>query len=198
MPKERKAEIKRQSKETDIQVAVNLDGKGVFDINTGIGFFDHMLGHIAKQSFIDMTINAKGDIHVDSHHTIEDVGIVLGDALYEAFGDKCGITRYGSSTIPMDETLVLVSIDLSGRPYLNFDGRFTVDKLGNMETEMVKEFFRALCVRMKMNCHIKLLDGENNHHIAEGMFKAFGRALDMAKTVDPRIEGVLSTKGMFD
>lgn len=196
--KNRISSIQRTSKETDIDISVNLDGTGVANIDTGIGFFDHMLTHIAKYSFIDIDIKATGDTHIDSHHTIEDVGIVLGDCLIEALGDKQGIKRYGSTIIPMDETLVLCSLDLSGRPYLNFDGNFTCDRLGTMDTEMVKEFFMAMAVRMKMNCHIKVLDGCNNHHIAEGIFKAFGKALDEAKTVDPRIQGVHSTKGLFD
>lgn len=194
----RTSSIQRTSKETDIQISVDLDGSGKADINTGIGFFDHMLTHIAKYSFIDINIQAKGDLHIDSHHTIEDVGIVLGDCLLKALGSKEGIKRYGSTVIPMDETLVLCSIDLSGRPYLNFDCMFTCDRLGTFDTEMVLEFFMAMSVRMKMNCHIKCLDGSNNHHKAEGIFKAFGKALDEAKTVDPRIKGVLSTKGLFD
>ncbi|MBN2221592.1 MAG: imidazoleglycerol-phosphate dehydratase HisB [Vallitaleaceae bacterium] len=194
----RKASLHRESKETSIQITANLDGVGRSEINTGIGFFDHMLNHLAKYSFIDLSIEAKGDLHIDSHHTIEDIGIVLGDCLTEAFGDKSGIKRYGFSGIPMDEVLVLCSIDLSGRPYLSFQAPFTCDRLGTMDTEMVEEFFRALAVRLKMNCHIEVLHGKNNHHIAEGIFKAFGKALDEAKTVDPRIIGAHSTKGMFD
>ncbi len=194
----RTSEIKRSSKETDISLRVDLDGVGASEIQTGIGFFDHMLTHMSKYSFVDMKVDAKGDTHIDSHHTIEDVGIVMGDCLLEAFGDKAGIRRYGFSGIPMDETMVLVSIDLSGRPYLSFNVPFTCDKLGDMETEMVEEFFRALSARLKMNCHIELMHGRNNHHIAEAVFKAFGMALDQAKTVDPRIQGVHSTKGLFD
>ena len=195
---ERKASIERNSKETSIKISCSLDGLGKSNIDTGIGFFDHMLNNLSRYSFVDLDVKATGDTYIDSHHTVEDIGIVLGDVLTQAFGDKEGIVRYGSSTIPMDETLVLVSIDLSGRPYLSFNAPFTCDRLGTMETEMIEEFFRALSVRLKMNCHIEVLHGKNNHHIAEGIFKAFGKALDEAKTLDPRISGVLSTKGMFD
>jgi imidazoleglycerol-phosphate dehydratase len=190
--------MKRESKETNINISVDIDGLGKSTIDTGIGFFDHMLNHLSKYSFIDMNIKAIGDLFIDSHHTVEDVGIVLGDCLDNAFLDKVGIKRYGFSGIPMDETLVLVSIDLSGRPYLSFNAPFTSDRLGDMETEMIEEFFRTLSVRMKMNCHIEVLHGKNNHHIAEAVFKAFGKALDEAKTIDSRITGVHSTKGMFD
>ncbi len=192
------ASINRISKETDINVSVNMDGLGNGTLDTGIGFFDHMLAHLAKYSFVDMEVKASGDLHIDSHHTIEDIGLVFGDAIQEAMGNKEGIKRYGSSCIPMDETLVLVSLDLSGRPYLSFNAEFTCDKLGSMDTEMVEEFFRALSNRVKMNLHIEVLHGKNNHHIAEGIFKAFGMALDEAKTIDPRITGVRSTKGLFD
>lgn len=194
----RESSLKRESKETNISVSVNLDGLGESKIATGVGFFDHMLTHLSRYSFIDMNIEATGDTYIDSHHTVEDVGIVLGDSLDAAFGDKFGIKRYGFTGVPMDETFVLVSIDLSGRPYLSFNAPFTTDRLGEMETEMIEEFFRALSARMKMNIHIEVVHGKNNHHIAEGIFKAFGKALDEAKTIDPRITGVLSTKGMFD
>lgn len=195
---DRTALCERVSKETSIKVLCQVDGLGKSNMDTGIGFFDHMLTHLSRYSFMDIDIQAQGDTHIDSHHTIEDVGIVLGDAITEAMGDKEGIKRYGSSTIPMDETLVLVSLDLSGRPYLSFNAPFTCEKLGQMETEMIEEFFRALAVRVKMNLHIEVIHGKNNHHIAEGIFKAFGKAFDEAKTIDPRISGVLSTKGMFD
>lgn len=194
----RNAVIERKSKETSIKISCQLDGIGESNIDTGIGFFDHMLTHLSKYSFIDMNVKATGDTFIDSHHTVEDVAIVLGDAITKAFSDKKGIVRYGSTTIPMDETLVLISLDLSGRPYLSFNAPFSCDRLGTMETEMIEEFFRALTVRMKMNCHIEVLHGKNNHHIAEGIFKAFGKALDEAKTIDSRITDVLSTKGMFD
>lgn len=194
----RQATKLRESKETSIQVSVNLDGTGKSNISTGVGFFDHMLTHLAKYSFIDLDIKATGDLYIDSHHTVEDVGIVLGDCLDEAFGDRFGITRYGFFGVPMDETLVISTIDLSGRPFLNFSAPFTSERLGTMDTEMVEEFFRALSVRLKMNCHIEVLHGKNNHHIAEGIFKAFGKSLDQAKTIDPRITGAHSTKGIFD
>lgn len=194
----RKSSLQRTSSETNIDVSVNVDGLGESKIDTGVGFFDHMLTHLSKYSFIDMNVQATGDIHIDSHHTVEDVGIVLGDCIDKALGDKVGIKRYGFTGVPMDETFVLVSIDLSGRPYLSFNAPFTTDRLGTMDTEMVEEFFRALSVRMKMNIHIEVVHGKNNHHIAEGIFKAFGKALDEAKTIDPRITGVLSTKGLFD
>lgn len=198
MVEQRKSNLSRESKETNIQVSVNLDGLGISHINTGVGFFNHMLTHLSRYSFIDMNIEAEGDTFIDSHHTVEDVGIVLGDCIDKALGDKVGIKRYGFTGVPMDETFVLVSIDLSGRPYLSFNAPFSCDRLGEMETEMIEEFFRTLSVRMKMNIHIEVVHGKNNHHIAEGIFKAFGKALDEAKTIDPRIKGVLSTKGMFD
>lgn len=195
---ERRALKTRKSNETEIEVSVNIDGKGSSKINTGIGFFDHMLTHLSKYSFMDIDIKAKGDIDIDSHHTIEDVGILLGDTILEALGDRKGITRHGSAILPMDETLMLVAVDISGRPYLNFDTNFTCDMLGTMQTEMIEEFMRALSVRLKMNLHIKKLAGTNNHHIAEAVFKALGKALDQAKAYDSRVEGVLSTKGMLD
>jgi imidazoleglycerol-phosphate dehydratase len=198
MGQERTGKLSRESKETKISIEANLDGTGQYSIQTGVGFFDHMLSHLSKQSFIDLTIDAKGDTYIDSHHTVEDVGIVLGTCLSQAFGTKDGIKRYGFSGIPMDETMVLCSIDLSGRPYLSFNAPFTSNHLGDMDTEMVEEFFRALSTNLKMNCHIEVLHGKNNHHIAEGIFKAFGKALDEAKTIDPRIQGAHSTKGLFD
>ncbi|TCK98263.1 imidazoleglycerol-phosphate dehydratase [Natranaerovirga hydrolytica] len=195
---ERKSTLNRVTKETNIQLSVNIDGSGQSSMNTGIGFFDHMLTHISKHGFFDMEVLVEGDLDVDCHHTIEDVGIVLGNALKEALKDKKGIKRYGSCIIPMDETLVLCAIDLSGRAYLNFEVPFTVPMLGSMQTEMVEEFFRGLVQQLGINLHIKLLDGKNNHHIAEGIFKAFGKALDEATMVDPRIKDVLSTKGTLD
>lgn len=196
--KTRTGHLKRTTKETTIDVALNMDGSGVSTLDTGIGFFDHMLSHIAKHGFFDLNVLAQGDLHVDCHHTIEDIGIVFGKCLKQALGDKAGIKRYGSCILPMDETLVLCALDLSGRPYLNYDVRLTVPRLGTMDTEMVKEFFMAVAVHGGMNLHIKLLDGSNNHHIVEGIFKAFGNALDVATTVDPRIVGTRSTKGMLE
>ena len=185
----------RTTKETDITVTLNLDGTGKTEIDTGIGFFDHMLNGFARHGLFDLTVHAKGDLEVDSHHTIEDTGIVLGQAILEAIGDKAGIKRFGHMILPMDETLVLSAVDLCGRPYLSFQTEFTREKVGEMETEMVKEFFYAVSYAAQMNLHIKVLDGGNNHHIIEVMFKAFAKALDEATSFDPRIAGVLSTKG---
>lgn len=194
----RSVTLKRTTNETDISIKLNLDGQGLSKINTGVGFFDHMLTHISKHGFFDLDLSADGDLEIDAHHTIEDIGILLGQCIKEALGDKKGVRRYGSTILPMDETLVLCAIDLSGRAYLNFDVAFTVPLLGTMETEMIEEFFRAICQQAGMNLHIKLLDGKNNHHIVEGVFKAFGRALDEATSLDPRIKDVLSTKGSLD
>ncbi len=191
----RTASIKRKTSETDIAITLNLDGTGKADIETGIGFLDHMLKSFAKHGFFDLTVKVKGDLYVDCHHTIEDTGIVLGEAIKEALGDKKSIKRYGSMLLPMDETRVLCAIDLSGRPYLNFKGEFTTDRVGDFDTEMVREFFYAVSYSAGMNLHIKQLDGDNNHHIIEAMFKAFAKALDEAVSIDPRIIDVLSTKG---
>ena len=192
---ERIAQRQRKTKETDIQVKLNLDGSGNSVINTGIGFFNHMLEGFSKHGFFDLNLNCEGDLAVDCHHTIEDCGIVLGNAIREALGDKSGIKRFGSCILPMDESLVLCAIDLSGRPYLVFDGEFTTEKIGYMDTEMVKEFFYAISYSAGMNLHIKVLTPGNNHHMAEAMFKAFARALDEAVSRDPRVQGILSTKG---
>ncbi len=192
---ERIAQIQRKTKETDIQVKLNLDGSGNSVINTGIGFFNHMLEGFSKHGFFDLNLNCEGDLAVDCHHTIEDCGIVLGNAIREALGDKSGIKRFGSCILPMDESLVLCAIDLSGRPYLVFEGEFTTEKIGYMDTEMVKEFFYAISYSAGMNLHIKVLTPGNNHHMAEAMFKAFARALDEAVSRDPRVQGILSTKG---
>ena len=192
---ERIAQIQRKTKETDIQVKLNLDGSGNSVINTGIGFFNHKLEGFSKHALFDLNLNCEGDLAVDCHHTIEDCGIVLGNAIREALGDKSGIKRFGSCILPMDESLVLCAIDLSGRPYLVFDGEFTTEKIGYMDTEMVKEFFYAISYSAGMNLHIKVLTPGNNHHMAEAMFKAFARALDEAVSRDPRVQGILSTKG---
>ena len=192
---ERIANIQRKTKETDISARLNIDGTGSSTINTGIGFFNHMLEGFAKHGFFDLTLNCEGDLAVDCHHTIEDCGIVLGNAVKEAIGDKKSIKRFGSCILPMDETLVLCAIDLSGRPYLVFDGEFTTDRVGYMDTEMVKEFFYAVSYSTEMNLHIKVLNSGNNHHMIEAMFKSFARALDEATTLDPRITDVMSTKG---
>ena len=192
---ERIASIQRKTKETDISARLNIDGTGSSTINTGIGFFNHMLEGFAKHGFFDLNLNCEGDLAVDCHHTIEDCGIVLGNAVKEAIGDKKGIKRFGSCILPMDETLVLCAIDLSGRPYLVFDDEFTTDRVGYMDTEMVKEFFYAVSYSAEMNLHIKVLNSGNNHHMIEAMFKSFARALDEATTLDPRITDVMSTKG---
>ena len=189
------AAISRKTKETDISITLTLDGSGKTDISTGIGFFDHMLDGFSRHGFFDLTAKADGDLDVDCHHTIEDAGIVLGTAIKEAIGDKTGIRRYGSMILPMDETLVLCAIDLSGRPYFSFDGAFSCERVGDMDTEMVREFFYAISYSAGMNLHMKVLDGVNNHHIIEALFKAFGQALDQATSIDPRIHGILSTKG---
>lgn len=194
---ERMAECRRCTKETDISVQLNLDGTGKFSIDTGIGFFDHMLTGFAKHGFFDLTCNVQGDLCVDGHHTVEDIGIVLGQAIKEAIGEKEGIIRYGSALLPMDETLVLCALDLSGRPYLVYHVDFTAERVGSLDTELVKEFFYAISYSAGMNLHIKMLDGENNHHIIEAMFKAFAKALDQATKIDTRINGVLSTKGVI-
>ena len=178
----------RTTKETDITVTLNLDGTGKTEIDTGIGFFDHMLNGFARHGLFDLTVHAKGDLEVDSHHTIEDTGIVLGQAILEAIGDKAGIKRYGHFMLPMDETLALCAVDLSGRPYLNYNAEFVSDKMGEMDTEMVREFFYAVSYSAMMNIHLKILDGINDHHKAEALFKAFGKALDMATMEEPRIK----------
>ena len=192
---ERIADCKRTTKETDIALTLNLDGSGKADIDTGIGFFDHMLDGFSRHGMFDLNVRVKGDLIVDCHHTIEDTGIVLGTAIKEAVGDKKGMKRFGSCILHMDETLVLCAVDLSGRPYLSFDGEFTTDRVGYMDTEMVKEFFYAISYTAGMNLHIKVLSGGNNHHMIEAMFKAFARALDEATGFDPRITDILSTKG---
>lgn len=192
---ERIAELKRKTKETDIAVRLNIDGSGASSIHTGIGFFDHMLAGFAKHGFFDLNLSCAGDLAVDCHHTIEDCGIVLGNAIRDALGTKEGIRRYGSCILPMDETLVLCAVDLSGRPYLIFEDAFTAERIGEMDTEMIQEFFYAISYSAGMNLHMKVLNSGNNHHMAEAMFKSFARALDEACSIDPRINGILSTKG---
>lgn len=192
---ERIATVKRQTSETTITVTINLDGSGKADISTGIGFFDHMLDAVARHGFFDLSVHADGDLEVDCHHTIEDTGIVLGSAIKEALGDKKGIRRYGQRLLPMDEVLSLCAIDLSGRPYLVFDAQFPTARIGEMDTEMVREFFYAVSYSAGMNLNLKVLDAGNSHHMAESMFKAFARALDEAVSIDLRLDGVPSTKG---
>lgn len=191
----RVAEVTRKTQETDIKVSLNLDGIGTSNITTGIGFFDHMLQGFTKHGFYDMDVTVKGDLHVDGHHTVEDTGIVLGQAISKALGDKKGIKRYGSMILPMDETLVMCAIDLCGRPYFVMDAEFDAPMVGNFDTQLVKEFFYAVSYSAAMNLHIKVLNGSNDHHKIEAIFKAFAKALDEASMIDPRIEGVLSTKG---
>ncbi len=185
----------RNTKETQIQMKLNLDGTGISDISTGIGFFDHMLEGFTRHGLFDLQLRVQGDLQVDDHHTIEDTGIVLGSVIREAVGDKKGIRRYGCFILPMDETLVLCAVDLCGRPYFSWDAQFPTEKIGGMSTEMVREFFYAVSYSAQMNLHIKVLTPGNSHHMAEAMFKSFAKALDMAVSFDPRITDVLSTKG---
>ena len=193
----RQAKIERNTFETKIKLSLNLDTQEPVDIQTGVGFFDHMLTLFARHGRMSLVVKADGDLHVDSHHTVEDVGIALGQALRQALGDKVGINRYGTSFVPMDETLGMASLDLSGRSYLVFDSEFDNPKLGNFDTELVEEFFQALAFNVQMNLHLKILHGKNNHHKAESLFKATGRALREAVTINPEIKGVNSTNGML-
>ena len=192
---ERTASITRDTNETHISMTLNLDGSGRGNISTGIGFFDHMFNSFARHGFFDLDLTVKGDLEVDTHHTIEDTGIVLGQAIRKAVGDKKGIVRYGSQILPMDESLVLCALDLCGRPYLVWDLVLDREKVGDLETEMVREFFYAVSYGAEMNLHLKQLSGTNNHHIIEAAFKAFAKALDGAVAAEPRLSGVLSTKG---
>lgn len=192
---ERKSIVNRKTSETNISMVLNIDGSGKAEIDTGIGFFDHMLNSFARHGLFDLKTKVEGDLYVDCHHSVEDTGIVLGQAIKEAIGDKKSIKRYGSVILPMDEALILCALDLSGRPYLVFDAEFTQESVGYLDTEMVKEFFYAVSYSAGMNLHIKMLSGSNNHHIIEGMFKAFAKALDEATMIDKRITDVLSTKG---
>lgn len=191
----RSAKVERKTKETEIKLSINLDGTGKSNIKTGIGFFDHMLTGFAKHGFFDLDVNINGDLTVDGHHTVEDAGIVLGTAIAKAAGDKKGMARYGYFILPMDDALVLCSIDFGGRPYLQFDCDLPTEKCGYFETELVKEFFYAVSYTAGMNIHIRKLSGDNSHHIIEACFKAFGKALDMATLMDKRVTDVLSTKG---
>lgn len=191
----RESSINRKTKETNISVKLNIDGKGNANIDTGIGFFDHMLEGFAKHGFFDFDCKVNGDLNVDGHHTVEDTGIVIGNAIKEAIGDKKGIKRYGHFILPMDDALCLVAIDLCGRPYFEFDASFNSPMIGDLDTELIREFFYAISYSASMNLHIKMLSGINGHHMAEAMFKAFAKALDMATSYDSRIDDVLSTKG---
>lgn len=193
----RSAELERKTKETEILLKLNLDGSGRNNINSGIGFLDHMLILFSEHGRFDLDLDCRGDLHVDGHHTAEDIGILLGKAISQALGKRISIKRYGQSIIPMDESLALVALDLSKRPYLHFEVPFTGSKIGDMETELFEEFFRAVSVNAGMTLHIKIIHGKNNHHMIEAVFKAFGRALFQAVTIDPEIKGVMSTKGML-
>lgn len=191
----RVAQVSRITKETDIQMKLSVDGQGKSQINTGIGFFDHMLEGFSKHGFFDLDVTIKGDLHVDGHHTVEDCGIVLGQAIKDAIGDKKGIRRYGYFILPMDDALALCAVDLCGRPYLQFDCEFPNELVGTFDTSLVKEFFYAVSYSAGMNIHIKMLNGSNSHHMIEAIYKAFAKALDQATSYDERISDVLSTKG---
>ena len=194
----RSATIERKTYETQISLTLELDGEGKVEVDTGIGFFDHMLTHIGKHSLSNLQVKAVGDLHIDCHHTVEDVGIALGTALTKALGNKEGIRRYGDAIVPMEEALILCAVDLSGRPFTVIDTPFTAPSLGNFDTEMVEEFFRALSIHGGINLHIQGLRGKNKHHIIEGMCKAFAKALMEAVEINPRVKGVPSTKGMLE
>jgi imidazoleglycerol-phosphate dehydratase len=191
----RTAQIHRKTAETDIELALDVDGSGTAQVATGVGFFDHMLTLLAKHAAIDLSVTARGDLHIDQHHTVEDVGICFGQALRQALGDKAGIRRYGHFTLPMEETLVTSALDLSGRYYLVFQANFTAAKIGDFDSELVEDFWQATAANTLMNLHVVLHHGRNNHHVAEAIFKATARALRMAVEPDPRMTGVPSTKG---
>ncbi|HIW51097.1 MAG TPA: imidazoleglycerol-phosphate dehydratase HisB [Candidatus Blautia intestinavium] len=191
----REASVERNTKETEIKLKFTADGSGYTDIETGIGFFDHMLDGFARHGLFDLCVRVHGDLNVDDHHTVEDTGIVMGSAIREAAGDKKGIHRYGSCILPMDEVLVLCAVDLSGRPYFSWDAEFSAEKIGDLSSEMIKEFFYAVSYTAGMNLHIKVLTNGNSHHLAEAIFKSFAKALDQALSFDQRITDVLSTKG---
>ena len=192
---ERTATVTRSTRETQITLTLNLDGTGKTELDTGIGFFDHMLDGFARHGLVDLTVHCRGELNVDCHHTIEDLGIALGTALRQALGDKAGLVRYGSCMLPMDETLALCAVDLGGRPYFVYDAAFAAQSCGGMDTQMAREFFYAVSYAAMMNLHLKIMYGENDHHKLEAMFKAFAKALDAATRTDARIAGVLSTKG---
>lgn len=194
----REAVFSRETSETNIQLAVNLDDASKVEIETGVGFFDHMLTAFARHGKLGLELKVNGDLHIDSHHTVEDAGIVLGKAVREALGNKEGITRFGTSYVPMDESLGFVSLDISGRPFLHFEGDFKLQTLGNFDTELVREFFQAFAFNAGITLHARVLYGENTHHKIEALFKALGRALNQAVKIDPAIQGVLSTKGLLE
>ena len=197
MRNQRKSEVSRKTRETDVVVSLNLDGEGASQVSTGIHFFDHMLILLAKHGLFDLEVRCSGDLEVDGHHTVEDVGIALGEAFDRALGSKEGITRYGMAYVPMDETLGRAVVDYSGRPFLVCNVEFPAEKVGELNTELVEEFFRALAVHGRMNLHVEVLYGKNSHHMAEAMFKSAGRALSLAAARNPAVKGVPSTKGVL-
>lgn len=194
----RSATIDRKTNETDIQIELNLDGEGKCDLDTGVGFFDHMLTHLAKHGLFDLVVKAKGDLHIDAHHTVEDVGICLGKCFLDAIGEPKGLTRYGHAVIPMDEALAEVAVDFSGRPFLVFNADIPQTTLGSFDLELAREFMQAFAVNSRTTLHVNLRYGDNTHHCIEGIFKAFARALGQAVRIDPRVKGVPSTKGMLE
>ncbi|MCD6361725.1 MAG: imidazoleglycerol-phosphate dehydratase HisB [Armatimonadetes bacterium] len=194
---DRQARLERNTSETRIALSLDLDGTGQYEIATGVGFFDHMLCHIARHGLFDLSVQASGDTEVDDHHLVEDVGIVLGKAIAEAVGDKRGLVRYGMGACPMDEALVLVAIDLGGRSYLRYDMTFPTEKIGEFDTQLVHEFFAAVAANAGMALHVVQQSGDNSHHLAEGAFKSFARALDQATSLDSRITDIPSTKGVL-
>jgi imidazoleglycerol-phosphate dehydratase len=194
---QRKAKIERKTKETQIQLELNLDGEGRFEISTGSGFFDHMLSHVARHGLFDLTLKAQGDLHVDAHHTVEDVAICLGEAMEKALGDKKGIVRFGSAVVPMEDSLAQVAVDLCGRPCWIYNVQYRADKIGDFDVELVGEFLRSLANSGRMNLHVNVPYGSNNHHIAEAIFKALGRSLAQAVAREPRCVDVPSTKGVL-
>lgn len=194
----RTAEVTRSTRETDIILRLNLDGSGKTELSTGVGFFDHMLDALSRFALMDLTLRCKGDLQVDAHHTVEDVGICLGRAIREALGDREGIRRVGSAYLPMDEALAFAAIDISGRPYLAYQAEFAAAMVGAMDTQLAEEFFRAVAVNAGLTLHLKVLEGRNDHHRMEALFKAFGLALRDAARIDGRVQGVLSTKGALD
>ena len=193
----RSATLKRTTKETDIEISLDIDGAGEANVGSGIGFFDHMLILFAKHGLFSLSVKAQGDLVIDGHHTVEDIGIVLGQALAKATGDKAGIRRYGHVYVPMDEALVLVVVDFSGRPFLAFDAELGQGRIGEFDVELTEEFLRAVAVNAGLTLHVKLLSGKNRHHIVEAIFKALGRALSQSLERDPRVQGVPSSKGML-
>lgn len=193
----RKSEISRATTETNINIKINLDGKGSYNLDTGVPFLDHMLALWARHGMFDLEVEAQGDIEVDDHHTVEDIGICLGKSIFDALGDKAGIKRYGTAFVPMDESLAMVCVDISGRAFLAFDAAMPTQKVGDFDTELVEEFLRAFANQGGMTLHVRLLAGKNTHHIIEAIFKALGRALREAVSIDERIEGVMSTKGQL-